>query len=187
MYNNEPGDDTTILTIKVRKPEVIDVFIGPPADKSLDNQLVDIMQNSENMKIICGGTTALIAERELNKSLEVDLDSMRDDVPPIAYMDGFDLVTEGVLTLGKALENIKELNKSSYESVVRNNSYDGATLLTYMLTDIGTHINFYIGRAVNPAHQNPNFPMGYNIKQNIVDNLIDELKKAGKQVNVLFL
>jgi len=187
LYNNEPGDDTTILTIKVRKPEVIDVFIGPPADKSLDNQLVDIMLSSENMKIICGGTTALIAERELNKSLEVDLDSMRDDVPPIAYMDGFDLVTEGVLTLGKALENIKELNKSSYESVVRNNSYDGATLLTYMLTDIGTHINFYIGRAVNPAHQNPNFPMGYNIKQNIVDNLIDELKKAGKQVNVLFL
>lgn len=186
LYNNRPGDDTTILTIKVRKPEVIDVFIGPPSDKTLDAQLAEIMKNTENMKIICGGTTALIAERELNKSLKVDLASMRDDVPPIAYMDGFDLVTEGVLTLGKALENIKNLNKSSYESVVKNDSYDGANMLTYMLTEIGTHINFYIGRAVNPAHQNPNFPMGYNIKQNIVDNLVDELKRAGKHINVLF-
>lgn len=187
LYNNEPGDDTTILTIKVRKPEVIDIFIGPPADKSSDNYLAEVMRTSENMKIICGGTTALIAERELGKELEVDLESMKDDVPPIAYMDGFDLVTEGVLTLGKTLENIKKLNKSSYENLVECNDYDGCSLLTRMLTDVGTHINFYVGTAVNPAHQNPNFPMGYNIKQNLVDSLIDELKKAGKKINVVHL
>lgn len=187
LYNNEPGDDTTILTIKVRKPEIIDVFIGPPADKSLDSQLADIMKNSDNMKIICGGTTALIAERELKKELQVDLESMRDDVPPIAYMDGFDLITEGVLTLGRTLEKIRKLNKSNFENVIKNNDYDGCSLLTYMLTDIATHINFYIGRAVNPAHQNPIFPMGYNIKQNIIDNIIDELKAAGKHVSVIYL
>ncbi|MFA9424339.1 MAG: SpoIIE family protein phosphatase, partial [Sedimentibacter sp.] len=185
LYNNEPGDDTTILTIKVRKPEVIDIFIGPPADKSSDQYLAEIMRTSENTKIICGGTTALIAERELNKELEVDLDSMKDDVPPIAYMDGFDLVTEGVLTLGKTLENIKNLNKSSYENSIECNDYDGCSLLTRMLTDFGTHLNFYVGRAVNPAHQNPNFPIGYNIKQNLVDSLIDELKKAGKKITVV--
>jgi len=139
------------------------------------------------MKIICGGTTALIAERELDKELQVDLESMKDDVPPIAYMEGFDLITEGVLTLGKTLENIKKLNKSSYENSIECNDYDGCTLLTRMLTDIGTHMNFYIGRAVNPAHQNPNFPMDYNIKQNIIDNLVDELKKAGKKVDVIYL
>lgn len=187
LYNNKPGDDTTILTIKVRRPEVIDLFIGPPADKSLDKQLSEIMKESENMKIICGGTTALIAERELGKELQVDLDSMRDDIPPMAYMEGFDLVTEGVLTLGKTLENIKKLNKAGYEDLLEFNDYDGSSLLTKILTDIGTHINFYIGRAVNPAHQNPNFPMGYNIKQNIIDSLIDELKKAGKKTNVIYL
>ncbi len=187
LYNNEPGDDTTILTVKVRRPEVIDLFIGPPADKSLDKKLAEIMQTSDNMKIICGGTTALIAERELGSELQVDMDSMRDDVPPMAYMEGFDLVTEGVLTLGKTLENIKKLNKSSYETLIGYDDYDGCSMLTRMLTDIGTHINFYIGRAVNPAHQNPNFPIGYNIKQNIVDSLIVELKKAGKKVNVVYL
>lgn len=187
LYNNEPGDDTTILTIKVRKPEVIDIFIGPPADKSLDKKLTEIMKASNNIKIICGGTTALIAERELKKELKVDMDSMSDDVPPMAYMEGFDLVTEGVLTLGRTLENVKKLNTFSYENKIEYDNYDGCSLLTRILMDVGTHINFYVGRAVNPAHQNPNFPVGYNIKQNIVDGLIAELKKAGKKVNATYL
>ncbi len=187
LYNNEPGDDTTILTIKVRRTEIIDLFIGPPADKSLDKKLAEIMKLSDNLKIICGGTTALIAERELGKDLQVDMDSMRDDIPPMAYMDGFDLVTEGVLTLGKTLDNIRRLNKASYEDLLEFNDYDGSSLLTKILTDIGTHINLYVGRAVNPAHQNPNFPMGYNIKQNIIDSLVEELKKAGKKTNIIYL
>lgn len=186
LYNNEPGDDTTILTIKIRRPEVIDLFIGPPADIAHDKMLAQIMKESENMKVICGGTTALIAERELGKELQVDMDSMKEDIPPMAYIEGFDLVTEGVLTLGKTLENVKKLNMTCFENTIEYNDYDGCSLLTRMLTDIGTHINFYVGRAVNPAHQNPNFPLGYNIKQNIVDNLMIELNKAGKKTNVIY-
>ncbi|HCS11485.1 MAG TPA: serine/threonine protein phosphatase, partial [Clostridiales bacterium] len=182
LYNNKPGDDTTILTLKVRKPEILDVFIGPPQDKNNDVYLSEIMKTSPNIKIICGGTTALIAERELGLTLEVDMDSMKEDVPPIAYIEGFDLVTEGVLTLGKTLENIKRLNNSNYENVIDSNDYDGCSLLTNLLTDVGTHMNFYLGNAVNPAHQNPNFPADFNIKKNIINNLIAELKKTGKKI-----
>lgn len=185
LYNNKPGDDTTIMTLKVRKPEIIDIFIGPPANKENDVYVAQIMKSSSNIKIICGGTTALIAERELGLSLEVDMDSMKEDVPPLAYMEGFDLVTEGVLTLGKTLENIKKLNDSNFESAVASNEYDGCSLLTKYLADIGTHINFYLGGAVNPAHQNPNFPVDFNIKKNIIDNIINELKKAGKKIQVI--
>ena len=145
------------------------------------------MSEGTSRKIICGGTTALIAQRELGKELEVDIDSMKNDVPPIAYMDGFDLVTEGVLTLGKALEKIKEYNQSSYENPLENMDYDGASLLTRILTEESTHINFYVGKAVNPAHQNPNFPAGFNIKLKIIYDMIDELKKAGKEVMVTYL
>lgn len=187
LYNNEPGDDTTILTLKVRKPEIIDIFIGPPDNKSNDIYLSNIMKNSKNIKIICGGTTALIAERELGLSLEVDMDSMREDVPPIAYMGGFTLVTEGVLTLGKTLENIKKLNNSNFDDIIDIDDYDGCSLLTKLLTDVGTHINFYLGSAVNPAHQNPNFPLDFNIKKNITDSIINELKKAGKKVEVIYI
>lgn len=187
LYNNMPGDDTTILTLKVRKPEIIDIFIGPPSNKNDDAFLSEIMKTSPNIKIICGGTTALIAERELGLSLEVDMDSMKEDVPPIAYMDGFDLVTEGVLTLGKTLENIKKLNNSNYENIIECNKYDGCSLLTKLLTDVGTHMNFYLGSAVNPAHQNPNFPADFNIKKNIIDNLVAELKKTGKKIDVIHI
>lgn len=187
LYNNKAGDDTTILTLKVRRPEIVDIFIGPPADKHKDKELSEIMKTSENIKVICGGTTALIAERELSLKLEVDMDSMKEDVPPIAYMDGFDLVTEGVLTLGKTLENIKKLNGSNYDNVFDCNDYDGCLLLTKILTDIATHINFYLGSAVNPAHQNPNFPVDFNIKKNIIANIINELKKAGKKINVMYV
>ncbi len=185
LYNNKPGDDTTIMTLKVRKPEIIDIFIGPPANRDNDVYITDIMRSSNNIKIICGGTTALIAERELGLSLEVDMDSMKEDVPPIAYMEGFDLVTEGVLTLGKTLENIKKLNDSNFESAIDSNGYDGCSLLTKLLTDVGTHINFYLGGAVNPAHQNPNFPTDFNIKKNITDSIIHELEKAGKKIEVI--
>jgi len=187
LYNNKPGDDTTILTIKVRKPEYVDLFIGPPSNKSLDVFLVEKMKEPDTRKIICGGTTALIAERELGRTLEVDIDSITKDVPPIAYMEGFDLVTEGVLTLGKTLENIKKYNQNCYESTIENNGYDGCSLLTRILTEQSTHINFYVGKAVNPAHQNPNFPAGFNIKLKIIYDLIEELKVAGKEVMVTYL
>ena len=171
----------------MRKPEILDVFIGPPQDKNNDVYLSEIMKTSPNIKIICGGTTALIAERELGLTLEVDMDSMKEDVPPIAYIEGFDLVTEGVLTLGKTLENIKRLNNSNYENVIDSNDYDGCSLLTNLLTDVGTHMNFYLGNAVNPAHQNPNFPADFNIKKNIINNLIAELKKTGKKIKVIHI
>nr|WP_312579545.1 SpoIIE family protein phosphatase [Sedimentibacter sp.] len=187
LYNNKPGDDTTILTLKVRSPEYVDIFIGPPSNKSLDRFLVEKMLESGNRKIICGGTTALIAERELKRKLDIDLDSMNDDIPPIAYMEGFDLVTEGVLTLGKTLEKIRKYNECNYENKIDNSSFDGCSLLTRILTEESTHINLYVGKAINPAHQNPNFPAGFNIKLKIIYDLITELQKAGKEVTVTYL
>ena len=187
LYNNKPGDDTTIFTLKVRSPEYVDIFIGPPSNKSLDCYLVEKMSAPGSKKIICGGTTALIAERELKRELQIDLDSMNEEIPPIAYMDGFDLVTEGVLTLGKTLEKIKKYNEHSYENAIENNSFDGCSLLSRMLIEESTHINFYVGKAINPAHQNPNFPAGFNIKLKIIYDLMEELKKAGKEINVTYL
>lgn len=187
LYDNKPGDDTTILTIKAMEPAITDVFAGPPSSKNLDKYFVSKMTEGSNKKVICGGTTGLIASRELKKELVVDIDTVTKEVPPIAYMEGFDLVTEGVLTLGKTLENMKEYNSNSYKNPIMSKSYDGCSLLTNMLMNNSTHINFYIGRAINPAHQNPDFPMGFNIKLKIINDLIVELEKSGKVVVVNYL
>lgn len=187
LYNGKPGDDTTILTIKIREPKYIDIFIGPPSDKSLDKYYVQKMIEGNTKKILCGGTTALIAQRELNREMTVDISSMRKGIPPIAFMDGFDLVTEGVLTLGKTLDKIKEFNQNTYDNYIDDKDYNGCALLTKLLLEESTHINFFIGKAVNPAHQNPNFPADFNIKLKITSSLIEELKKAGKEITATYI
>lgn len=65
-------------------------------------------------KIICEGTAANIVARELNGQIRTSFDIVDKNVPPILYIKGVNLVTEGVLTLKQAtekLENIKtEMN-----------------------------------------------------------------------------
>ena len=55
-----------------------------------------------------------------------------------------------------------------------------------MLIEEATAINFYVGRAVNPAHQNPDLPINFNIKMNLVKELCACLKEMGKRVKVSY-
>ena len=77
--------------------------------------------------------------------------------------------------------------------VSENNDYnewsrkkDGASRIAKLLFEEATDINFYIGRAINPAHQNPNLPINFSIKMRLIDELSKSLKKMGKRVNVSY-
>ena len=63
---------------------------------------------------------------------------------------------------------------------------DGASMIARMLFEEATDINFFVGRAVNPAHQNPNLPINFNIKMQLVENLCTSLEKMGKKVKVSY-
>ena len=189
LYGGKPGDDTTALCVKARKPEVIDLFTGPPKDERHDSAIIKDFMNGHGKKIICGGTASNIASRELGLSLKVDLEFYDKDVPPTATMKGIDLVTEGVLTLSKALEKL-----ANYEAGFLQQEYsceldglDGASRLVKMLIEDCTHLNLWIGKAINPAHQNPNFPADLSIKLKLVDRLVSYMKKLGKYVTVNYL
>ncbi|MEK6266234.1 MAG: hypothetical protein N2B06_15915 [Clostridium sp.] len=137
-------------------------------------------------KIICGGTTSNIASRELGRELKVNLDFFDKDVPPTASLEGIDLVTEGVLTLSKAVEKLKsyEANFSQQEPSCNLQGLDGASRLVKMLIEDCTHINLWVGKAINSAHQNPNFSIDFSIKLKIVDQLVECMEKLGKHINV---
>ncbi|WP_352420807.1 SpoIIE family protein phosphatase [Proteiniborus sp.] len=185
LYAGKPGDDTTVVTIKIRKPEVIDLFTGPPENKENDSQLVYDFMKGDGKKIVCGGTAAKIVGRELNREIEVDLDSMTNDVPPMAYIKGIDLVTEGVLTLIKTVDKIKNyINKDTLNCY---NGKDGASRLAKILIDDCTHLNLWVGKAINPAHQNPSFPVDLSIKLNVVSELSMLLKSMGKKVKIFYV
>ena len=189
LYGGKPGDDTTVVCIKARKPEFIDLFTGPPGDTRNDSYVIKEFMKGTGKKIICGGTTSNIASRELDRVLKVNLDFFDKDVPPTANMEGIDLITEGVLTLSKAIEKL-----SDYEATFLKQEHscslegkDGASRLVKMLIEDCTHFNLWVGKAINPAHQNPNFPIDLSIKLKLVDQLAEYMKKLGKHVNINYL
>lgn len=63
---------------------------------------------------------------------------------------------------------------------------DGASLIAKLLFEEATDINFYVGRAMNPAHQNPDLPINFSIKMRLVDELAEALKRMGKRIKVSY-
>ena len=54
------------------------------------------------------------------------------------------------------------------------------------LFEEATDINFYVERAVNPAHQNPDLPINFSIKMNLVNELSNSLRQMGKRIKVSY-
>lgn len=182
LYDDKPGDDTTAVVVKVRLPQQIQLLTGPPTDVKLDHNVVEDFMKKQGKKIVCGGTAANIVSRELKREIHSELKYIDPKVPPTAKIRGIDLVTEGVLTLKMVHDELKIINKSCIEPLF--NKDDGVSRLLKLLIEDSTHINFYLGHAINPAHQNPNFPVELSIKVKIVEGIIDELKTMGKIVKL---
>lgn len=189
LYFGKPGDDTTVVAIKIRRPSYVNLFTGPPRERENDKVVIKEFMDSKGKKIICGGTAANIAERELNRKLTVSLDFSNKDVPPIATMEGIDLITEGVLTLSKVLEKIKKLEEpfSHNCNSVDFSGEDGVSKLVKVLIEDCTHLNIWVGKAVNAAHQSPDFPVDLSIKLKIVEEVGALMTRLGKKVKINYI
>lgn len=187
LYEGKPGDDTTVCTVKIRSRKPINLLMGPPSDPNDVNKMMSLFFSKKGRHIVCGGTTTTLAATFLGKEVEIGFPMYLDpDVPPICHVEGIDLATEGVITITKVLayaHNYLEGNEN-YEDW--NNKQDGASLIARQLFEIATDINFYVGRAVNPAHQNPNLPINFNIKMQLIEELSDCLRKMGKRIKVSY-
>ena len=186
LYGEKPGDDATSCVIKIRKREPMNILFGPPANRDDCDRMMSLFFSKEGKHIICGGTTSSIAAKWLKKPLKTNLSFERSDIPPTAEIEGIDLVTEGVITLNRVIEYAKDHiaeNKLYEEWEYYNN---GAALISRMLFEEATDINFYVGKAINPAHQHMDLPINYSIKMKIVQELTECLKKMGKSIKVSY-
>lgn len=186
LYGNRPGDDATACVVRVRKRVPMNLLFGPPSNRDDCDRMMSLFFSKEGKHIICGGTTSSIAAKYLHKPLKASLNFEKSDVPPIAEIEGVDLVTEGVITINKVLTYAKDYlaGNECYEEW--GFKHDGASLICRLLFEEATDINFYVGRAVNPAHQNPDLPINFNIKMNLVEELSACLKKMGKRIKVSY-
>lgn len=186
LYCGKPGDDATACVLKVRKREPMNILFGPPSNRDDANRMMSLFFSKEGKHIVCGGTTSSIAAKYLGKPIKTNLSFEKSDVPPIAEIEGVDLVTEGVITVNKVVEYAKDAlgDNKLYEkwSVGR----DGASLICRLLFEEATDINFYVGKAINPAHQNPDLPINFNIKMNLVEELSKCLRQMGKRIKVSY-
>ena len=142
--------------------------------------------SKEGKHIVCGGTTSSIAAKYLGKPLRASLNFESSDVPPTAELEGVDLVTEGVITINKVLEYARDYLAENKYYEHWNFKRDGASMICRLLFEEATDINFYVGRAINPAHQNPDLPITFSIKMNLVEELSACLKKMGKRIKVSY-
>lgn len=186
LYGGRPGDDATACVIRIRKRVPMNILFGPPRDRDDCNRMMSLFFAKEGKHIVCGGTTSSIAAKYLGKKVEADISFVRSDIPPIAKIEGLDLVTEGVITVNRVVEYAKDAIGENKLYEKWSYGHDGASLICRMLFEEATDINFYVGRAVNPAHQNPDLPINFNIKMNLVEELSACLKQMGKHIKVSY-
>jgi hypothetical protein len=186
LYGGKPGDDATACVVKIRKREPMNILFGPPSNRDDNDRMMSLFFSKEGKYIICGGTTSTVAGRYLNKPIKASLNFEKADVPPIAEIEGVDLVTEGVITVNKVLEYAKDYLGENVLYEHWSLKRDGASLISRLLFEEATDINFYVGRAINPAHQNPDLPINFNIKMNLVEELSACIKKMSKHIKVSY-
>ena len=188
LYMKKPGDDSTVLVAEVTPHRVVNMLAGPPKEKADDERMVRDYMRSQGKKVICGGTSANIVARVLNRKIRTSLTYSDPSIPPIGFIEGVDLVTEGVLTLTRTLDILQEYCEKDADSYYfhRIDEENGAAMLARLLLEDCTHLKLFIGTAINPAHQNPNLPADLSIKLKLIDRLAELMVRLGKRVDKTF-
>lgn len=188
LYGQKPGDDTTVAVTRVIRRQVVNIFTGPPSRKEDDERVVHDFMKQEGKKVICGGTSANVASRVLKREIVTLVKHADPKIPPMATMEGLDLVTEGVLTIGSALDLLHRYENDDFDEAFFDalDAENGAAKLAKLLIEECTDLNLFVGRALNPAHQNSNLPFDLSVRMNLVEQLKDCAERMGKHVTVKY-
>ncbi|MBN2597160.1 SpoIIE family protein phosphatase [Labilibaculum sp.] len=180
-YGNKPKDDTSCGVLYFREPRNLLICTGPPYEKSKDAQLAKQVVEFVGKKVVCGGTTAGIISREIQAPIEVELTITDSELPPISHINGIDLVTEGILTLGKVYRLLKN-HKQNFSL-----QHGPADQLVRVLLE-SDKIFIINGTKINVAHQDPNLPMELEIRRTVVKNIVALLEeKFLKEVDLSYI
>ncbi|MDD2217108.1 MAG: SpoIIE family protein phosphatase [Eubacteriales bacterium] len=186
LYGGEPADDATVCTVHIRERVPMNLVFGPPADHNDDQKIMSLFFAKEGKHIVSGGITSKIAARYLGKPIKINAKIEDPEIPPTSTIEGVDLVTEGIITLSRVLQYAKNTIDDNKDFEKWGYGFDGASQISRLLFEEATDINFFIGQAVNPAHQKPGLTYNFNIKKRLVEELSECLKKMGKRIKVIY-
>ena len=157
-------DDISCAAVYFREPRKLLICTGPPYEKEKDIELAQKVKEFAGKVILSGGTTADIVARELGRKIVDELIFEDPELPPESFLEGIDLVTEGILTLQKVNEILK-----SYNNSVRLGKGPADKIVKLIMES--DEIHFIIGTRINIAHQDPSLPVDLEIRRTVVKRI----------------
>ncbi|MDR2428694.1 MAG: SpoIIE family protein phosphatase [Candidatus Margulisbacteria bacterium] len=173
-----PQDDISACVVYFRNPREALLFTGPPYAQEKDAYYAIIFDEFAGPKAICGGTTANIISRELDRPVSTPPAQHSGSLPPVSSMPGVALITEGILTLTRALEYLEKDKFAEKDAA--------GQLVDFILrTDI---LSVMLGAKVNQAHYDPALPIEIEIRRNVVKKIAAVLQsKYFKKVEIQYI
>lgn len=163
-------DDISCGVVYLREPRVLLICTGPPYHKTDDAGFAQRVIEFEGSKIVMGATTGDIIAREGKLTVTDGQEFADPDLPPLSYIEGIDLFTEGILTLRKV-----ELILETYN----NNTKLGrgpADQVVKLITE-SDEIRFFVGTRINIAHQDPSINVDLEIRRTVVKRIAYQLEE----------
>lgn len=174
------GDDTTCVVVFCREAKTLNVLTGPPATKNNDKTVVMEFMSMKGTKVVCGSTTSEMTARILEVPVSMKEVPSAYHKPPSYEIEGVDYATEGAISLNQVY-NILGESPDKLET-------DSSVSDLYRLFHSADTINFVVGTASNPGHENIVFrQMGIFPREMIVKLLAEKLTKMGKLVNLTYV
>ena len=190
LYQERPGDDTTVAVLRIGEKKNVNLMTGPAASKEDDARMVrEFMEDEAAVKCVCGGTSSKIVARILGKDVDVSVDYVDTDIPPISYIEGIDLVTEGVITLTRTLKLLERYTKDDEideNFFIELEEQNGASMLAKILIDRCTALHLFVGQAVNDAYQNQELPFELGVRKKLVERICEVMEQLGKTAAITY-
>ncbi len=173
-------DDTSCSTVYMRNPRRLLICSGPPVEPVHDSEMAKVVNDFEGKKIICGATTSSIIGCQLGLEIKEGPQFEESGLPPISYMEGIDLVTEGILTLSKVDAILKNYNKTQH-------SKGPADQIIKLILE-SDEIHLLIGMRINQAHHVPGLPLELEVRPTVARRISKTLEdKFLKEVHLKYM
>jgi hypothetical protein len=143
--------------------------------------MAQLVKDFDGKKIISGATTSDIISSQLGIPVTEGKDFDEQGLPPISFMEGMDLVTEGILTLSKVDELLKK-----YHSAGKRGKGAADQIVNLLLESDEIHL--LIGMRINQAHHVPGLPLELEVRPTVARRILRTLEdKYLKEVYLKYM
>jgi len=174
-------DDISCAVIYFREPRKLLLCSGPPVEPAHDAAMAGKVKGFDGKKIISGATTSNIIASQLGINIAESKDFEDPTLPPASFMEGIDLVSEGILTLSKVDELLKK-----YPGMGKRGRGPADQIVKLLLESDEIHL--LIGMRINQAHHVPGLPLELEVRPTVARRILRTLEdKYLKEVHLTYM